>query len=267
MSDDKMVEKSEAIKENVRERYTKVAQRAHAGATASCCPPNASASCCGPSVMDYAQKIGYSLEELVELPDAAAIASAGCGNPTALAGLKEREVVLDLGSGGGIDVFIAAKKVGPEGKAIGVDMTDEMLDLARRNAEEIGIENVEFRKGDIEALPVEDESVDVIISNCVINLAPDKDKVFGEAYRVLRPGGRMLISDIVTKGDLPDEIKNDPNAWAACILGALDEEIYLGKIRNAGFEDVRVVSKRGYAGLAFSAEVEAHKPQAQYGCC
>jgi SAM-dependent methyltransferase len=188
-----MVEKSESIKENVRERYTKVAQRAQAGAVASCCPPSTSASCCGPSATDYAQKIGYSLEELGDLPDAAAMASAGCGNPTALAGLKEGEVVLDLGSGGGIDVFIAAKKVGPEGKAIGVDMTDEMLDLARRNAEEIGIENVEFRKGDIENLPVEDESVDVIISNCVINLAPDKDKVFSEAYRVLKPGGRIMV--------------------------------------------------------------------------
>jgi len=262
-----MVEKSEAIKENVRERYTKVAQRAKAGAVASCCSPSASDSCCGPSATDYAQKIGYSLEELGDLPDAAAMASAGCGNPTALAGLKEGEVVLDLGSGGGIDVFMAAKKVGPEGKAIGVDMTDEMLDLARRNAEEIGIENVEFRKGDIEDLPVEDESVDVIISNCVINLAPDKDKVFSEAYRVLKPGGRMLVSDIVTRGGLPEKVKNDPNAWAACISGALDEDVYLGKIRNAGFEDVKVISKRGFAGLAFSAEVEAHKPRAQQTCC
>jgi len=262
-----MVEKSEAIKENVRERYTKVAQRAQAGAVASCCPPSASASCCGPSATDYAQKIGYSLEELGDLPDAAALASAGCGNPTALAGLKEGEVVLDLGSGGGIDVFMAAKKVGPEGKAIGVDMTDEMLDLARRNAEEIGIENVEFRKGDIEDLPVEDESVDVIISNCVINLAPDKDKVFSEAYRVLKPGGRIMVSDIVTRSGLPEEVKNDPNAWAACISGALDEDVYVGKIRDAGFQDVKVISKRGYAGLAFSAEVEAHKPRAQQDCC
>ena len=262
-----MVEKSEIIKENVRERSTKVAQRAQAGEVASCCPPSASASCCGPSATDYAQKIGYSLEELGDLPDAAALASAGCGNPTALAGLKEGEVVLDLGSGGGIDVFMAAKKVGSEGKAIGVDMTDEMLDLARKNAEEIGIENVEFRKGDIEDLPVQDESVDVIISNCVINLAPDKDKVFSEAYRVLKPGGRMLVSDIVTKGGLPEKVMNDPDAWAACISGALDEDVYVGKIRNAGFEDVKVISKRGFAGLAFSAEVEAHKPRAQQACC
>jgi arsenite methyltransferase len=256
-----MVEKSESIKENVKERYTKVAQRAQTASMGSCCTPSASACCCGPiSATDYAEKIGYSLDELGDLPNAASLACAGCGNPTALAGLKEGEVVLDLGSGGGIDVFIAAKKVGLEGRAIGVDMTDEMLDLARRNAEEVGIENVEFRKGDIEDLPVEDESVDVIISNCVINLAPDKDKVFGEAFRVLRPGGRMLVSDIVTKGGLPEEVRNDPDAWAACISGALEEDIYIGKIRDAGFENVSVVSKRGHAGLAFSAEVEAHKP-------
>ena len=256
-----MVEKSESIKENVKERYTKVAQRAQTASMASCCTPSASACCYGPvSATDYAEKIGYSLDELGDLPNAASLASAGCGNPTALAGLKEGEVVLDLGSGGGIDVFIAAKKVGPKGKAIGVDMTDEMLELARRNAEEVGIENVEFRKGDIEDLPVEDESVDVIISNCVINLAPDKDKVFTEAFRVLKPGGRMLVSDIVTKGGLPEEIKNDPDAWAACISGALDEDVYVGKIRDAGFEKVSVVSKRGNEGQAFSAEVEAHKP-------
>jgi arsenite methyltransferase len=256
-----MVEKSESIKENVKERYTKVAQRAQTASMASCCTPSASACCCGPvSATDYAEKIGYSLDELGDLPNAASLASAGCGNPTALAGLNEGEVVLDLGSGGGIDVFIAAKKVGPEGRAIGVDMTDEMLELARRNAQEVGIENVEFRKGDIEDLPVEDESVDVIISNCVINLAPDKDKVFTEAFRVLKPGGRMLVSDIVTKGGLPEEVRNDPDAWAACISGALDEDVYVGKIRDAGFEKVSVVSKRRNEGLAFSAEVKAHKP-------
>lgn len=262
MSDNKaneLVEKSESIKENVRERYTKVAQRAQEGA-ASCCTTGASACCCGTSAIDYAQNIGYSLDELEELPDAAALASAGCGNPTALAGLKEGEVVLDLGSGGGIDVFIAAKKVGPSGKAIGVDMTDDMLDLARRNAEEIGIENVEFRKGDIEDLPVENEAVDVIISNCVINLAPDKDKVFNEAFRVLRPGGRMLVSDIVTNGGLPENVKNDPEAWAACISGALEENVYVGKILNAGFENVNIISKRSFVGTTFSAEVEAYKP-------
>ena len=250
---------SEAIKENVRERYAEIAKRAQATTTASCCPPS-EASCCGPtSAADYAQKIGYALDELSELPDAAQMASAGCGNPTALAGLKEGEVVLDLGSGGGIDVFIAAKKVGPTGKAIGVDMTQEMLDLATKNAEELGFENVEFRKGDIEELPVEDGTVDVIISNCVINLAPDKDKVFREAYRVLKPGGRITVSDIVTEGVLPEEIKNNPDQWAACVSGALDENLYLEKIRNAGFERVKVLDKRGF-NIVKSAEVEAFKP-------
>jgi len=252
---------SEAIKEHVKERYAKVAERAQANAGASCCSPSASASCCGPvSAGDYAQKIGYTLNELEDLPDAAQLASAGCGNPTALAGLKEGEVVLDLGSGGGIDVFIASKKVGPTGKAIGVDMTQEMLDLASKNADELGLENVEFRKGDIEDLPVEDETVDVIISNCVINLAPDKDKVFSEAYRVLKPGGRIMVSDIVTDGELPESIRSDPDAWAACVSGALDVNDYTGKIQNAGFENVKVVDKRGFRGVVFSAEVEAYKP-------
>ena len=234
---------SETIKENVRERYAEIAKRAQASTTASCCAPGA-ASCCGPtSTADYAQKIGYALDELSDLPDAA----------------QEGEVVLDLGSGGGIDVFIAAKKVGPTGKAIGVDMTQEMLDLATKNAEELGFENVEFRKGDIEALPVEDGTVDVIISNCVINLAPDKDKVFREAYRALKPGGRITVSDIVTDGDLPEEIKNNPDQWAACVSGALDEKLYLEKIRNAGFERVKVLEKRGF-NIVKSAEVEAFKP-------
>ncbi|MGD2200205.1 MAG: arsenite methyltransferase [Candidatus Bathyarchaeota archaeon] len=255
-----MVEKSEAIKEHVRERYSQVAKRAEKQTQPPCCTP-ATTCCCSPtSAAQSAQEIGYTLEELSDLPTSATLASAGCGNPTALAGLKEGEVVLDLGSGGGIDVFLAAKKVSPEGRAIGVDMTQEMIDLAMRNAEELGIDNVEFRKGDIEELPVEDESVDVIISNCVINLAPDKDKVFGEAYRVLRPGGRMMVSDIVTDGPLPENIKEDPDAWAACISGALDEELYLKKIRDAGFEKVTTISKRGYQGIAYSAEVEAHKP-------
>jgi SAM-dependent methyltransferase len=249
---------SETIKENVRERYADVAKKAQASTTASCCAPS-TASCCGPTSAAYAKNIGYTLDEVSDLPDAAQLASAGCGNPTALAGLKEGEVVLDLGSGGGIDVFIAAKKVGPTGKAIGVDMTQEMLDLATKNAEELGFENVEFRKGDIEELPVEDETIDVIISNCVINLAPDKDKVFREAYRVLKPGGRITVSDIVTDGDLPEEIRNNPDQWAACVSGALDEKLYLEKIRNAGFERVKVLDKRGF-NIVKSAEVEAFKP-------
>lgn len=256
-----MAEK-EALKEHVRKRYSKVAKKAETGADQSCFGLTASAECCGAqSKVGYAQEIGYSEEEIGDLPDNVVGACAGCGNPTALAGLKEGEVVLDLGSGGGIDVFLAAKRVGPFGKAIGVDMTQEMIDLASKNVEEMGLENVEFRKGDIEDLPVEDESVDVIISNCVINLAPDKDRVFREAYRVLRPGGRLVVSDIVTEGELPDFVKNDPDAWAKCIAGALDEKVYLGKMIDAGFGEVNVLSKRRYMGFLFSAEIEAHKPK------
>jgi SAM-dependent methyltransferase len=249
----------ENIKENVKEHYAGVAKRAEAKSVASCCPPTIT-SCCGPeSSANYAIQIGYTLDELKDIPDAAQMASAGCGNPTALAGLKDGEVVLDLGSGGGIDVFIAAKKVGLTGRAIGVDMTQEMLDLAKKNAEELGIENVEFRKGDIEELPVDDGTIDVIISNCVINLAPDKDKVFREAYRVLKSGGRIMVSDIVTEGELPESIRKDPAAWAACISGALNMNDYLNKIRNAGFEKVRVIDKRDFMEIAFSAEIEAFK--------
>jgi arsenite methyltransferase len=256
-----MVEKSESIKEHVRQRYTEVARGAQESASCGCgCGTTSTASCCGPvSKEAYVQAIGYSLNELRDLPVTALGAVAGCGNPTAIAGLKEGEVVLDLGSGGGIDVFLAAKKVGPTGRAIGVDMTDEMLALARKNAEELGFENVEFRKGDIEDLPVDDECVDIIISNCVINLAPDKGKVFSEAYRVLRPGGRITVSDIVTDGPLPQEIRDNPDQWAECVSGALDAEEYLQKIRDAGFERVRILDRRSF-GLVYSAEVEAFKP-------
>ena len=255
-----MVEKSESIKEHVKQRYAEVARNAQQSAGCGCdCGTASTASCCGPvSKEAYVQGIGYSLDEIKDLPETALGAAAGCGNPTAIAGLKEGEVVLDLGSGGGIDVFLAARKVGPTGKAIGVDMTDEMLALARRNAEELGFENVEFRKGDIEELPVDDESIDIIISNCVINLAPDKDKVFREAYRVLKPGGRITVSDIVTDGPLPQEIKENPDGWAACVSGALEAETYLQKIRDAGFEKVQILDRRGF-GEVYSAEVEAYK--------
>ena len=187
-------------------------------------------------------------------------AAAGCGNPTALASLQEGEVVLDLGSGGGIDVILASKKIGTSGKAIGVDMTDEMIELSRRNALEAGAANTEFRKGDIEDLPVEDESIDVIISNCVINLAPDKDKVFREAYRVLKPGGRITVSDIVTNGPLPENIKNNIDMWASCVSGAIEKDIYLEKLRNAGFQDVKELAQRGF-GFVYSAEIEGFKPK------
>jgi len=250
-----MAEKKD-IKEHVMETYSRVARSAQTGG-ASCCDAGCS---CGSSKEGYAQGIGYSREELEGLPETVVGACAGCGNPSALAGLKEGEVVLDLGSGGGIDVFLAARKVGASGRAIGVDMTDEMIELARRNASEMGVENVEFRKGDIEEMPVEDETVDVIISNCVINLAPDKDKVFREAYRVLRPGGRLVVSDIVTDGELPKFVKDDPDAWSGCIAGALEEGDYVGRLGSAGFKDVSVLSKSRFMGFMYSAEIEAHKP-------
>ncbi len=252
--------KNEAIKEHVREHYSNVALRAREGGR-SCCEAEYTSNCCGStSSGDYAQGMGYSKEDLDELPETVVGACAGCGNPTALASLKEGEVVLDLGSGGGIDVFLASEKIGPTGKAIGVDMTQDMIDLAKKNADDMGLKNVEFRLGEIEDLPVEDESVDVIISNCVINLSPDKDKVFDEAYRVLKPGGRIIISDIVTNGELPPEVRNDPDAWAECIAGAIDEEEYLNKIADAGFEDIHVLSKKSYTDRIFSAEIEANKP-------
>jgi len=189
--------------------------------------------------------IGYDIEDLERVPEEA-IMGLGCGNPTATADLKLGEVVLDLGSGAGVDVFLAANKVGPTGKAIGVDMTKEMIDKAKKIAANHGYQNVEFRLGEMESLPVEDESVDAIISNCVVNLSPDKSKVFQEAYRALKPGGRLTVSDIVSEGVLPDEVRTDSNAWACCIGGALEQREYLEKIRGAGFEDVNVVSSRGF---------------------
>lgn len=250
-----MVEKSEHIKEHVRKRYSEVARRSQE--RAGCC---SGASCCGALSMEsYAASIGYTVEELGELPEHTVSASAGCGNPTALAALKEGEVVLDLGSGGGIDVFLASKKVGPSGRAIGVDMTQEMIDLASKSAAKMGVENVEFRLGEIEDLPVDNEAVDVIISNCVINLSPDKDRVFREAYRVLKPGGRITVSDIVTDGPLPEEIRENPDQWAACIAGALDQRDYIDKISKAGFQNVKVLSRKGF-NIAYSVEIEAHKP-------
>jgi len=193
-----------------------------------------------------AQQAGYTEEQLRSLPANALTTSAGCGNPTALAALRQGEVVLDLGSGGGIDVFLAAKKVGPTGKAIGVDMTPEMIDLARENARKTGAENVEFRLGEIEHLPLADESVDVIISNCVINLSPEKEKVFKEAHRVLKKGGRMLVSDMMVSG-LPEEIRLDVSVWASCIGGAVELEEYVRLIEEAGFTQVEVIHKEEYS--------------------
>jgi SAM-dependent methyltransferase len=181
--------------------------------------------------------------------------SLGCGNPLAIAELQPGEIVLDLGSGGGIDCFLAAKRVGPEGRVIGLDMTPDMIKLARRNAKKLDAQNVDFRYGEMEDMPLPGESVDVVISNCVINLSPDKDAVFGEAFRVLRPGGRLSVSDIVVDGELPAPIRQNLNAWAGCVAGALDESDYLDKIRAAGFQDVLVLS-RDYADLKATAEWE-----------
>lgn len=247
-----MEKKDEKIKRHVKSHYADVAKRA------SCCE---SSSCCGPtSRATYAKMIGYSEEELRDLPDSVTGTLAGCGNPTALAELKEGEIVLDLGSGGGIDAFLAAKKVGSKGKVIGVDMTEEMIQLANENAEKMKIENVEFRLGEIEKLPAENGTVDVVISNCVINLSPDKAKVFDEAFRVLRPGGRILVSDVVTQGELPKEIRENPEMWASCIAGALDERDYLQKIRDVGFEKVKVLGKNGFMKMVSSIKVQAYKP-------
>jgi arsenite methyltransferase len=218
------------IKEVVRERYAEIA-RSVQGPGSSCC---------------YDGEVGsrsisgnlHADDETGSLPENAVLASLGCGNPTALAELEQGETVLDLGSGGGIDVLLSARRVGPAGKAYGLDMTDDMLALARENQRKAGAENVEFLKGEIERVPLPDNSVDVIISNCVINLSADKDKVWREAFRVLNPGGRFAVSDVVTRGAVPDEVRRDVLLWAGCIAGALDESDYRAKLAAAGFEAV-----------------------------
>jgi len=229
--------KEKEIKEVVKGRYAQIARQDQE----SCCP-----SCArGASSLLQAKVTEYLREDLKHIPEEA-VMGLGCGNPTAIADLKVGEVVLDLGSGAGVDVFLAANKVGPTGKAIGVDMTKEMIDKAEEIARNYGYRNVVFRLGEMEKLPVEDESVDAIISNCVINLSPDKSKVFQEAYRALKPGGRLTVSDIVSERALPDEIKTDSNAWACCIGGALEQQEYLEKIKKAGFEDIEIVLSREF---------------------
>ena len=222
------------IKEHVKERYGEIAKN-----QGCCC------TSCGPSATDMALQMGYTEEDLKNVPGAATM-GLGCGNPVALASLKEGETVLDLGSGGGIDVFLAAKKVGPKGKVIGVDMTKEMINKATTTAEKYGYENVEFRMGEIENLPVESNSLDAVISNCVINLSPDKEKVFQEAYRILKPGGRIMISDLVTEGELPEEVKKSFDAWSSCVAGALEKSQYLDTIRRVGFKNVKIISESTY---------------------
>jgi len=271
-----------AIKDVVREKYAEAALRV-----------SSSGSCCGGGVLDGCDPITsnlYAEHEMGELPDAAVLASLGCGNPTALAELKPGETVLDLGSGGGIDVLLSAKRVGPTGKAYGLDMTDEMLALARANQEKAGATNVEFLKGEIEAIPLPDNAVDVIISNCVINLSGDKDKVLREAFRVLKPGGRFAVSDVVTRGDIPAEIRKDVLAWVGCLAGALDENEFRAKLEAVGFEAIGIEPTRVYKvedarefligqgldvetlaqqvdGKFMSAFVRATKPQASKKAC
>ena len=226
------------IKEFVKERYSKVATKEE-----SC-----SCSCCGgeESIIEQAKEAGYTMEEISSIP-ADAVLGVGCGNPTALAELKEGEKVLDLGSGGGIDVFLAAQKVGDNGKVIGVDITPKMVETALKNAEEGKYLNVEFKLGEIENLPIEDGTIDVIISNCVINLTPDKSVAYSEAFRVLKPGGRILVSDLVTDGEIPEEIRKSFQAWSDCIAGAMEKQDYIETIHGVGFKDVKIVEAHYYA--------------------
>ena len=231
----------EEIKKVVREGYAKKATQTPS--QSSCCGPAAS-PCCGSSnqAQSISKAIGYSDDEINAVPEGSNL-GLGCGNPTALASIKEGETVIDLGSGAGFDCFLAAKKVGKTGKVIGVDMTTEMIDRARKNAREDSYENVEFRLGEIENLPVADNTADLIISNCVINLSPDKERVFKEAFRVLKSGGRLMISDIVLYQELPDSIKQSIEAYVGCVSGALIKEEYLRIIQEAGFQDVEVIQE------------------------
>jgi arsenite methyltransferase len=219
------------VKEVVREKYGEAARRVATGESGSCCGGAAFQGSCNPITSNL-----YGEVETEVLPEQAVLASLGCGNPTVLAELNEGEVVLDLGSGGGIDVLLSARRVGPTGKAYGLDMTDEMLELARENARRAGAENVEFLKGEIEAIPLPDASVDVIISNCVINLSADKRRVLQEAYRVLKPGGRFAVSDVVVRGEVPAEVKRSMELWIGCVAGALEEREFEALLREVGFE-------------------------------
>jgi len=268
---------SEEIRGAVRQRYGQIA-RDFDGAAASCCGPS---DCCGDSGPNVAMvEALYEAADVAELPFDVTGMSLGCGDPVTLATLQPGQTVLDLGSGGGIDCFLAAKQVGPSGYIIGVDMTADMLEKARANARNMGVENVEFRLGEIEQLPVADETVDVVISNCVINLSPDKPQVFRDAYRALRPGGRLAVSDIVTRVELPEEVKQDLGSWASCVAGAWVDKDYVGAIEAAGFVDVAIEEKTlddaivedaaaqleldidpaVAKGIAYSARVTARKP-------
>jgi ubiquinone/menaquinone biosynthesis C-methylase UbiE len=273
----------DTIKDAIQQKYGEAALQARSGAKAGC----GCGSACGP---DPITSNLYDESEAAAIPPEALLASLGCGNPTALAELNAGEVVLDLGSGGGIDVLLSARRVGPGGKAYGLDMTDEMLALARENQARSGLTNVEFLKGEIEHIPLPDNAVDVIISNCVINLSADKDRVIAEAFRVLKPGGRFAVSDVVVRGDVPAEVRRSLELWVGCVAGALEEASYRDKLTRAGFEAVDVEPTRIYraedakpfleqAGLAdeailarvdgriMSAFIRARKPAAVGSCC
>ena len=278
---------STSVQDQVKEKYGSAARAvAESGSVQACCDPGL--RCCDPITANL-----YSAEQTGNVPENAVRASLGCGNPTALIDLRPGETVLDLGSGGGIDVLLSAQRVGPTGKAYGLDMTDDMLALARKNQEQAAVTNVEFLKGEIENIPLPDNSVDVIISNCVINLSADKDRVLREAFRVLKPGGRFAVSDVVVRGSVPEEVRKSMLLWVGCIAGALEENEYLAKLKGAGFEDATVEPTRVYnvedarqflteAGIDvdaiapqvnekfFSAFVRANRPKGaccQSGCC
>jgi len=272
------------IKEVVKEKYGQAALRVSSGGS-SCCGATSSSGCSDPITSNL-----YNSSQAQQIPEEALLASLGCGNPTALAKLNPGEIVLDLGSGGGIDVLLSAKRVGPTGKAYGLDMTDEMLALAKENKRRAGVENVEFLKGEIENIPLPDNSVDVVISNCVINLSADKDRVLREALRVLKPGGRLAVSDVVTRGEMLPEIRQSVLLWVGCVAGALEENEYRSKLAAAGFEKIEIEPTRIYRvedareflsgqnidvdaiapqvdGKFMSAFVRAVKPQRKEACC
>jgi SAM-dependent methyltransferase len=273
------------IKEIVREKYGQAALRVKTGGSSCCGATAASGLGCDPITSNL-----YDSSQTGQVPEEAMLASLGCGNPTALAELKPGDVVLDLGSGGGVDVLLSAKRVGPTGKAYGLDMTDEMLALANENKRKAGAENVEFLKGEIENIPLPDNSVDVIISNCVINLSADKDRVLREAFRVLKPGGRLAVSDVVTQGEMLPEIRQSVLLWVGCVAGALEENDYRAKLRSAGFDAIEMEPTRIYRiadareflsgqnidvdaiapqldGKFMSAFVRAVKPEQKEPCC
>jgi len=273
------------IKDFVQERFGQAALRVVEGKTNGCC---GAGEACGPESWDPITSDLYDEKQKAGVPAEAILASLGCGNPTALANLNAGETVLDLGSGGGIDVLLSAKRVGPSGKAYGLDMTDEMLALARENQRKAGVENVEFLKGEIESIPLPDNSVDVIISNCVINLSSDKDRVLREAFRVLKPGGRFAVSDVVVRGEVPAEVRRSMELWVGCIAGALKDTDYVAKLARAGFDAIDIETTRAYTiedarqfltgqgldadaiaplidGKFISAFIRAVKPKG--GCC